>query len=70
MTFCTCDLTISPCKGGHGEDSVEVENVDVQIDRISERIEMLEIANKVYREHIESIALRINLLKGLVDERD
>jgi|LauGreDrversion4_2_1035121.scaffolds.fasta_scaffold43128_6 hypothetical protein len=65
MTFCNCDLTISPCKGGHGEDSV-----DVQIDRISERIEMLEIANKVYREHINSIALRINLLKGLVDERD
>lgn len=65
MTFCTCDLTISPCRGGHGEESV-----DVQIDRISERIEILEIANKVYREHIEFIALRINLLKGLVDERD
>lgn len=65
MTFCTCDLTIAPCRGGHGDESV-----DVQIDRISERIEILEIANKVYREHIESIALRINLLKGLVDERD
>jgi hypothetical protein len=65
MTFCNCDLTISPCKGGHGEDSV-----DVQIDRISERIEILEITNKVLRERIESLAFRINLLKGLVDERD
>lgn len=46
------------------------ESVDVQIDRLSERIEMLEIANKVYRERLESIALRLNLLKGEIDEWD
>lgn len=48
----------------------ESESVDVQIDRISERIEMLEIANKVYFERIESIALRLDLLKGEINEWD
>ena len=46
----------------------ESESVDVQIDRISERIEILEIANKVYRERIESIALRLRMLEGEIDE--
>lgn len=46
----------------------ESESVDVQIDRISERIEILEITNKVLRERIDSIALRISLLKGQMQE--
>lgn len=46
----------------------ESDSVDVQIDRISERIEILEITNKVLRERIDSIALRISLLKGQMQE--
>ena len=46
----------------------ESEGVDVQIDRISERIEILEITNKVLRERIDSIALRLNLLEGQLRE--
>jgi hypothetical protein len=62
MSFCTCDLTISPCKGDHGE----TESVDVQIDRISERIEIAEITNKVIREKIELLDAKLGIVERLL----
>jgi hypothetical protein len=62
VSFCTCDLTISPCKGGH---DVETESVDVQIDRISERIEIAEITNKVLAERIRILDAKLSVVESL-----
>ena len=61
MSFCTCDLTISPCKGDHGE----TENVDVQIESLGERIEIVGITLEVMREKLDSIDQRLALLERL-----
>jgi hypothetical protein len=63
MSFCTCDLTISPCRGGH---SSETESVDVQIDRISERIEIAQIGNQVIREKIDMIDAKLGIVERLL----
>ena len=63
MSFCTCDLTVSPCRGGH---DVEIENVDVQIDRISERIEIAQIGNQVIREKIDMIDAKLGIVERLL----
>ena len=63
MSFCTCDLTISPCRGGH---SSETESVDVQIDRISERIEIAEITNKVLAERIRLLDAKLGMVERLL----
>jgi hypothetical protein len=63
VSFCTCDLTISPCQGGH---DVETESVDVQIDRISERIEIAQIGNQVIREKIDMIDAKLGIVERLL----
>lgn len=61
MSFCTCDLKIGPCKGGHDE----TENVDVQIESLGERIEIVGITLEVMREKLDSIDQRLALLERL-----
>lgn len=44
----------------------ENENVDVQIERISERIEIAEITNKVIRERIELLDAKLSMVERLL----
>jgi hypothetical protein len=46
----------------------ESENIDVQIDRIGERIEIMEITLSVLRERIDSIAARLDVLQEEIKE--
>ena len=61
MSFCTCDLKLGPCKGDHDE----TENVDVQIESLGERIEIVGITLEVMREKLDSIDQRLALLERL-----
>jgi hypothetical protein len=46
----------------------ESESVDVQIDRISERIEIAEITNKVLRERIDLISAKLDVLERITKD--
>jgi hypothetical protein len=49
-------------------EELPLESVDVQIDRISERIEIAEIANKVLRERIDLISAKLDVLERITKD--